>query len=45
MDRNGQIALNYLSAIPAEKNSIIQKWQSKGVYAKNALYTQGLLHL
>jgi hypothetical protein len=38
-------ALEFLDQIPAEKNSIISKWNALGVKADNALYSQALLQL
>lgn len=38
-------ALDFLEKIPAEKNSIILKWNSLGIKADNAFYSQALLQL
>lgn len=38
-------ALDFLGQIPAEKNSIIEKWQGVGVKVNNAFQSQALLHL
>jgi hypothetical protein len=38
-------ALNFLDQIPAEKNSIISRWNSLGVKADNAFYSQALIQL
>lgn len=38
-------ALEYLDQIPPEKNAIIAKWNSLGVKADNAFYSQALLQL
>ncbi len=38
-------ALDFLDQMPPEKNSIITKWNSLGVKADNAFYSQALLQL
>jgi len=38
-------ALNFLTEIPAENNSIIRKWAKLGVISKSAFYSQALLQL
>jgi hypothetical protein len=38
-------ALEFLDQIPAEKNSIISKWNALGIKADNAFYSQALLQL
>lgn len=38
-------ALDLLMELPPEKNEIITKWQQRGIKAKNAFDTQGLLEL
>lgn len=40
-----ELALDLLYSIPAEQNSIINKWKSIGVVSKNAFDSQGLLAL
>jgi len=39
------LALELFEVISPEKNSIIDQWQSRGIFAKNAGETQALLHL
>jgi hypothetical protein len=38
-------AIDLLMALPSEKNEIIQKWSERGLVAKNAFDSQGLLEL
>ncbi len=38
-------ALNFLTKIPPEENSIIRNWGKLGFYPKNAFETQGMLQL
>jgi len=38
-------AVDFLTKIPAEQNSIIKKWGELGINAKNAFYSQALLQL
>ena len=38
-------AISFMEDLPAEKNAIINKWQSLGVEVKNALQSQGSLQL
>src|SRR5262249_5159285 len=38
-------ALNWLEAIPAEKNAILKKWNKLGIVGKNACESQALLEL
>jgi hypothetical protein len=38
-------ALQFLTEIPAENNSIIRKWAKLGIISKNAFYSQALLQL
>ena len=38
-------ALQFLQDLPSEKNSIIRKWQSYGIFATSAFDSQGLLQL
>ena len=42
---NQDVALSYLESIPAESNSIINKWGDLEVKAENALISQALLNL
>jgi hypothetical protein len=38
-------ALTFLESIDAEENIIISEWESAGIYAESAFYTQALIHL
>lgn len=38
-------AVDLLSSLPAEKNSIIRQWENAGLHCDNALRSQALLHL
>ena len=38
-------AINFLTEIPSENNSIIRKWAKLGIISKNAFYSQALLQL
>lgn len=44
-DLDSNKALQYLSSLPSENNSIIQQWKSIGIQSSNALCSQALLHL
>jgi hypothetical protein len=38
-------AVSFLEEIDPERNSIIEEWQSAGIKAESAFYTQALIHL
>jgi hypothetical protein len=38
-------AFEWLNALPAENNHIIQKWSEYGLKSRNAFYSQSLIHL
>jgi hypothetical protein len=44
-DGNTEKALNYLTELKSEKNSIILEWQKLGVEVNDAFSSQGVLHL
>ena len=44
-DGNTEKALNYLTELKAEKNSIISEWKDLGEKVSDAFTTQGVLHL
>lgn len=42
---NTEVALNYLTELESEKNSIILEWKKLGVKVEDAYSSQGVLHL
>lgn len=45
MEADGEKAVEYLSVIPSEQNTIIKQWKTLGVESKSAADSQALLHL